>query len=182
MRHQLPEESTFAPDTSLPHFFTVIANRASWLLQSMYNERYGLSVIGWRIIAILGKHAPLSAKTMSEMMATDAVTISRAIDQLGTKRLIRRRVDPADRRRQLLSLSKKGVETYNQVVPLLYAAEQALLTSLNEEDQAHIKRLTRILVDRSAQVISENNRWEDVLSAYGYGPNTCSNAVVTEND
>lgn len=167
-RHRLPEDMDFLPETTLPHYCTVVANRASLMLHSMYSERYGLSVIGWRILAILGKHAPLSAKVISEMMAADAVTLSRAIDQLSGKRLIRRRVDPADRRRQLLSLSKKGAEVYNQIVPLLYAAEQSLLAALSEEDRVQIKRLMRILDDHSASVLAEGVRWEDLLSSYGY--------------
>lgn len=170
-RHRLPEDMDFLPDTCLPHYFTVIANRASWMLHSMYSERYGLSVIGWRILAILGKHAPLSAKTISEMMATDAVTLSRAIEQLSGKRLIRRRVDPSDRRRQLLSLSKKGAEVYGHIVPLLYAAEQSLLSVLSDDDQAQIKRIMRTLVDHSATVLGEDIRWEDLLASHGYcGP------------
>ena len=60
------------------------------------------------------------------MIAVDAVAISPCRrPAVSSKRLLVRRVDPADRRRTLLRLSvKRGEEVYSEVVPVLYAAEQ----------------------------------------------------------
>lgn len=164
----LPSELNYMPDTRLPHFFSVLANHASRKLHSMYSEQFGLSVMGWRIMAVIGNHAPISAKAMCEMMATDAVTLSRGIDQLYGKGLVRRKTDPADRRRQLISLTKKGMEVFDRIVPLYYAVEQAMLSALDEADQAHIHRIMPKIVEHSATVLSSDTGWEDVLDRYGY--------------
>lgn len=167
-QHILPGELNYMPDTRLPHFFSVLANHASRKLHSMYNEQFGLSVMGWRIMAVIGNHAPISAKAMCEMMATDAVTLSRGIDQLYGKGLVRRKTDPADRRRQLISLSKKGIEVFERIVPLYYAVEQAMMSALDETDQAHIRRIMPKIVAHSANVLSSETSWEEVLQRYGY--------------
>src|SRR3546814_19010358 len=94
---------------------------------------FGISVVDWRIIAILGTHSPLSAKALAELTAMDQVSVSRAIDQLTNKKLVLRGVDTADRRRLALKLSKNGMDIYNQVLPLLYAFEAILFWQLSKE-------------------------------------------------
>lgn len=166
-RMRLRDRGTFNADENVARMCSVIANRASWLMQSMYGERYGLNVLQWRIVVILGSHDPLPAKTISEMIATDQVSISRAIEQLSAKRLVRRRVDPSDRRRQLLRLSDRGLDVFEQVAPLFIAAEKALLSPLSDSEQTELRRLLGIVVRQAETQLAEDTPWQDILSAYG---------------
>ena len=161
-------EGFFVPEESLPHAFAVVGNRVSAMLEKMYSEQYGLTVVGWRIIAILGSHAPLSAKALAELTAMDAVNISRAIEQLSTLKFVSRRTDPVDRRRVVLRLSKKGEEIYRTVLPLFHAAENALLSDLSQEEIALLRRMMQTLIDRSAHVLGEGISWQSLLENYGY--------------
>lgn len=161
-----PLES-FAPEHSLPHAFSVVANRISHMLERMYGEMFGISVVDWRIIAILGTHFPLSAKALAELTAMDQVSVSRAIEQLSNKKLVLRRVDAADRRRVALSLSKKGLDIYNQVVPLLYASEAALVSSLSADDAASIRRIMELLVERSGELFGSDKDWRTITNGDG---------------
>lgn len=160
----MPERHAFAPEHSLPHAFSVVANRISHLLERMYGELFGISVVDWRIIAILGTHYPLSAKALAELTAMDQVSVSRAIDQLTNKKLVLRRVDAKDRRRVALSLSKKGLEIYNQVVPLLYASEKMLVAELSVEDAASLRRIMELLVDRSNLLFDPDKDWRTITA------------------
>ncbi len=162
----------YLPEHSLPHAFNVVANRVSLTLEKMYSEMFGLSVVGWRVLAILGTHSPLSAKALAELTAMDQVSISRAVEQLANKKLVSRRVDMADRRRVVLRLSKKGEEVYNQIVPVMYASENALVSGLCSEDVVSLRRIMKILVERSAKVLGDERDWQSLLEAYGYGPNS----------
>ncbi|MGV6871932.1 MarR family winged helix-turn-helix transcriptional regulator [Pseudochelatococcus sp. B33] len=168
---RLPEHVKFSPDSSLPHLVSVLANRASLVLYSMYSSRFGLSVMGWRIIAILGNHAPLSATTITEMIASDPVTVSRATAQLSKKRLIQRRIDKSDRRRQLLRLSDHGMEVYQQVLPLMYAVERAMLSGLDEEDRGHLMRIISRISGQTATLLGPDSDWERLLEDFGYSDN-----------
>ncbi len=159
----------FSPEHSLPHAFSVVATRISTMLGKMYTQQFGLSVVGWRIIAILGTHFPLSAKALGELTAMDQVSISRAVEQLAGKKLVSRRVDSTDRRRVVLRLSKKGEEVYNQVVPVLYAGERALVSSLSESDEATLRRIMESMLERSAERLGEDCDWQVLVEQYGYG-------------
>lgn len=166
-RHQLPD-GLFTPEDSIAHSFTVVVNRVSQLLEKMYSDRYGLSVVGWRLLAIIRNHSPLSAKGLAEYSAMDQVSISRALDQLVGKKLVSRRTDASDRRRVVLKLTKKGEAVYNDIVPLSYATDRALLSALPEEESRMIRRMVGKLVERSAETMSEEHDWVSVLASYGY--------------
>ena len=167
-RHELPE-GYFLPEKSLPHAFTVISNRVSQTLQTMYSEKFGLTVAGWRIMAILGTHSPLSAKALAEMTAMDQVSTSRALEQLSNKKLLSRRVDPSDRRRVVLRLNRKGQTVFRQIVPVLYAAERALIDGFTEEEVATIRRYMTQLMERSARHMAEEADWRALVERYGHG-------------
>jgi DNA-binding MarR family transcriptional regulator len=165
---QLPP-GHFSPEHSLPHAFSVVASRISLMLEKMYSQQFGLSVVGWRIVAILGTHFPLSATALGELTAMDKVSISRAVEQLASKKLVSRRVDMADRRKVVLRLSKKGEEIYNQIVPLLYAGERALVSSFSKSDETALRRSMQKMLERSAELLGENCSWQALLDEYGYG-------------
>lgn len=170
---QLPP-GHFSPEHSLPHACSVVASRISLMLEKMYSQQFGLSVVGWRIVAILGTHFPLSATALGELTAMDKVSISRAVEQLAGKKLVSRRVDMADRRKVVLRLSKKGEEVYNQIVPLLYAGERALVSSFSKSDEAALRRSMQTMLERSAELLGENCSWQALLDEYGYGSEPAS--------
>jgi len=159
----------FSPEMSLPHAFAVVANRMTRMLEKMYSKRFGLSVVGWRIIAILGSRYPLSAKALSELTALDQVSISRALEQLSSKKLVSRRIDTTDRRRVVLRLSKKGEEVYNQVVPVLYAGERALIEGISPSDEEALRRVARMMAERSAHLLGDDCDWQQLEKQYGIG-------------
>jgi DNA-binding MarR family transcriptional regulator len=162
-------EGFFLPEHSLPHAFSILANHVSATLERMYSQRFGLSVVGWRVVAILGTQSPLSAKALAELTAMDQVSISRAVEQLANIKLVSRRVDASDRRRVVLRLSKKGEEVYNQIVPVLYASENALVSGLSVDDAQALRRIMDILVARSAKLLNDDCDWRTLLDAFGYG-------------
>lgn len=157
----------FLPEASLPHAFNVVANRVSATLQTMYSQRFGLSVVGWRVVAILGTHSPLSAKTLAELTAMDQVSVSRAVEQLVGKRIVSRRVDTVDRRRLVLRLSRYGEEVYREIVPILQAAENALVSTLPDKDVRELRRLVRAVVENAARHLPDDADWQVLLDRYG---------------
>lgn len=149
----------------LPYRCSVIANRVSTCLQGMYGERYGLSVPGWRVMAVLGRYAPLSAKEVAERTAMDQVQVTRAINQMASVGLVSRRVDQLDRRRVVLRLSRKGMDAYGEIVPLARAVEASLLAVLSPEESACLSAIMAKLVDRAEEVLSDAASWRTFMAA-----------------
>ena len=145
----------------LPYELSVVVNRVSAMLARAYTERYRLSVTGWRIVGVLANYQPLSAKQLAELTAMNPVAITRAIGALLRLRMVRRTVDRADRRRVVLRLSDKGLAAYREVMPVAMGIEAALLEGLSAEDRAAIRRLARLLRERSAAVLAETRDWRE---------------------
>lgn len=143
----------------LPARCSVIANRVSACLESMYGERFGLSVPGWRIMANLGRYAPLSAKEVTERTAMNHVQVTRAVDQMEAVGLVSRKADPADRRRVELRLTRKGAAAYAEIVPLARAIEEALLTGLTGPERAMLDKLSARVEARAEEVLPDGVDW-----------------------
>ncbi len=110
-------------DAFLPYRLTVLANSVSRAMARLYAERFDLTIPEWRVMAVLGSGAPLSANQVAERTAMDKVRVSRAVARLLQSGRINRRPDPADRRRSLLRLSNQGKDIYEKIVPLARAVE-----------------------------------------------------------
>ncbi len=142
-----------------PFYCSVIANRVSACLEGMYGKRYGLSVTGWRIMANLAQHAPLSARGLAERTAMNHVQITRAVDQLVAEGLVTRREDGRDRRRVVLRLSRKGLAAYRQIAPLAKAIEAALLDALDDDERCCLLAASRKVLVRAEVLLADGTDW-----------------------
>jgi DNA-binding MarR family transcriptional regulator len=156
-------EAEFALERFLPHQLSVITNRVSATLERMYSSRFGITVTGWRIMAVLGAQAPLSSRELSAEVAMDAVAICRAVDQLVGMGYVSRRTDPKDRRRHQLRLSAKGRSVYDEIVPLAKGIERAILDALPAADREALTRIMQTLAARSTHILSEDRDWREFL-------------------
>ena len=150
-------------DAWLPYRCSVIANRVSACLQSMYGERFQLSVPGWRVMAVLGRHAPLSAKEVGERTAMDQVQVTRAVNQMASVNLVSRRVDPSDRRRVVLRLSRRGQDAYAELVPLAQRIEREILASLTPGEIDQLSSLMEKVRCRAENVLPEGVDWRSFM-------------------
>ncbi len=159
------ESVSFELERWLPHQFSFIANRVSAKLASMYGERFDLSVTGWRIIAVLGQHEPLSAKQLANRTGMDQVNITRAVTRLASQGMVSRRIDRIDRRRIVLRLSKKGRVVFDVVLPLAEAIEAAILEELTVAQTEELRRTMAALVQRTEEILSNDRDWRSFVAS-----------------
>lgn len=145
----------------IPYRCSAVANRVSTCLQSMYEERFALTVPGWRVMATLGRYAPLSAKEVADHTAMDQVQVTRAINHMAALGLVSRRTDTADRRRIVLRLSKKGLAAYREIAPLALSIERALLADFTKAEQAQLAALTAKLLRAAEKTLPQEVAWQD---------------------
>jgi len=137
----------------LPYRLSILSNLVSGMIARAYEDKFALSISEWRIIAVLGEYPRSSADDISKTTRTEKSIISRALQRLLKRRLIKREVSVTDRRRQHLTLTKNGMDIYQQVVPLSYEYEQKLLECFSEREQASFDKLVEKLY-RHAEDIS----------------------------
>jgi len=127
-------------DQFLPYRLSVVTNRISQGLAELYAERFGISITQWRVIAVLGREAGLSANEVSARTAMDKVAVSRAVARLLEQGLLKRQMRRDDKRRSVLQLSAKGERIYAQIVPLALDFERGLLDALDADERAALER------------------------------------------
>lgn len=129
----------------LPYRLSVLSNRVSQTIADTYVERFGLAVTEWRVIAVLGRFAGLSANGVAERTEMDKVAVSRAVARLLERGLLEREIHGDDRRRSVLALSEAGYRIHEEVAPLALECERRLLEPLDDAERAQLDRLLRKL-------------------------------------
>src|SRR5207237_790260 len=143
------EDGVFHIENWLPYEFSLVAGRVSSMLARMYQERFKLSVVGWRVLAMVNSAAPITAKEVGARTTMTPVNVSRAVAQLAQLGMIKRTKDPADNRQVLLTPSAKGRAAYAEVLPLAKAIEQELLAELTPAERAVLHRTMLVLSQRA---------------------------------
>jgi len=141
----------------LPYRLSVLTNLVSGAIASVYEERFGLTIPEWRVIAVLARFPGLSAAEVAANTRMDAVAVSRAVTRLLRDGRIRRSIAADDRRRSVLRLSAAGESVYREIAPVALRYEHSLLEGL---EHAEIERLDVVLgkLTARAQALSADTR------------------------
>ena len=129
----------------LPYRLSVLAQLVSESLHDLYAEPFGLSVTQWRVMAALGRFAPLTASEVGQRIVMDKVAVSRAVAGLMGRGLIERATDRTDRRRASLRLSARGRAMHARIVPLALGYQERLYKALDADERRHFDALTQRL-------------------------------------
>lgn len=119
----------------LPYRLSVVANRASRALATLYDREFGLSIPEWRVVAVLGRFAPLSSNEIVEKTAMDKATISRAVARLVKAKLVARSPHQSDGRLLRLALSAAGRDVHARIAKLALGFEAELTAVLSAEER-----------------------------------------------
>jgi DNA-binding MarR family transcriptional regulator len=126
----------------LPYRLSVLAQLVSESLHDLYAQPFGLTVTQWRVMAALGRFAPLTASDVGQRIVMDKVAVSRAVAGLMKRGLIERATDRSDRRRASLKLSIRGRAMHAQIVPLARDYEERLYEVLSLDERRNFDTLS----------------------------------------
>jgi DNA-binding MarR family transcriptional regulator len=132
-------------DDYLPYRLSVAANAVSRLVARAYEQRFGLSVPQWRLMAVLGEASPLTPQKLCGRTVMDKVTVMRAARGLLQRKLVRRLPNAQDGRSHRLVLTSAGRRMYAQIAPVALAHEAKLVEGLARADVVQLERCLRRL-------------------------------------
>ncbi len=139
----MPKDATLRLEAYLPYRLSVASNRVSRWVARSYEDKFGLSIWQWRVIAVLGGTGRLTAQDLAIATAMDKVTVSRAVRALIERGLVARHKHQSDGRSAFLDLTAAGRSVYDEVAPIAIRHEAELLGEFSGEE---INRLTDLLV------------------------------------
>ena len=114
-----------------------ILRRSSTLV---YGRKFGLSQVEWRIVALVGEHAPVSLNALAEQMGLDKGQTSRAVSALVARRLVLREYR-RDGRGIHITLSTRGTEIHDELMASALERNRVLLQGLNDAEKTQLFKL-----------------------------------------
>lgn len=136
----------------LPYRISIASNSVSSFIAHAYEIKFGLSIPMWRIMAVMGEKSPVSQQDIVSKTLMDKVTVSRAVNQLLSRRLVVREFEKSDKRVHALSLSPAGVEIVNEIVPSALEYERKLIEAIGEDRAMELKQVLKILEAKSREL------------------------------
>jgi DNA-binding MarR family transcriptional regulator len=120
----------------VPFRLNRLAAEVSAALSIEYQERYGLDIPEWRVLATLGfRDDACSAQYIAHCTRTHKSTISRAVTALMRRQLVERVENQDDRREYRLRMTRKGKGLYQQLIPRLLRREREILSCLSARER-----------------------------------------------
>ena len=114
----------------------------------LYRHELELSEVEWRILAIVGDHAPLKFGALVEILALDKGQLSRNVTALVERRILARISDTRNGREAQIALTPHGQEMFDALIALALERNQNLVAGLTQAEVATLLvLLDRLLVN-----------------------------------
>ena len=141
----LGEDDPYVPTDFLPYLLNRAAEETSVGFQALYRERYGMLRTEWRVLFHLGCYGDQTAREICDRARLHKTKVSRAVAALEGKRFLARTVSTTDRRREILSLTRRGTAAYRDLSDAARRYDEALAASFAGEEGRVLRRCLRRL-------------------------------------
>ena len=102
--------------------------------QQLLARDAGLTIDQWVVLQALHARDGQSPYQLAEATFKDRPTMTRILDLLADKGLIRRQTDPADRRRYRISLTAAGRAQITTLLPMMEGLRESAWSALSPEE------------------------------------------------
>jgi len=128
-----------------------VAGRPTWLLsraqaraQALLAEAFaaeGVRGYHFRLLAALEQYGPTSQADLGRHTGIDRSDVVATLNELVEARLAVREPDPADRRRNVVTITARGTRTLERLDAVLDGVQEELLTPLTPSERKTLVRL-----------------------------------------
>lgn len=119
----------------------------------VYGRELGLSQSEWRIVAIVGDHAPLSLNQLAETIGLDKGQMSRSVTALVKRRILERTPVESDSREVRIDLTSRGRDVFQALMVFALARNKELAAGLSATELATtFASLDRLLANAKAML------------------------------
>ena len=137
----------------LPYRLSLLTNTVSQGIAQSYRRDHDISVIEWRILAVLGRFPGLTASEVVDRTAMDKVAVHRAVKSLMARQLLQRKTDQADRRRRRLYITANaGQRVLKKIIPRALQYERSLLEALSTDEIRVMDRIIAKLQEKAETI------------------------------
>jgi MarR family transcriptional regulator, lower aerobic nicotinate degradation pathway regulator len=127
---------------------TWLLNRASARAQALLSELFateGVRGYHFRLLAALDQYGPSSQAELSRQTGIDESEVVATVKDMRSSGLVCSRRDRVDRRRNIVTITKKGTERLERIDTGLAAVQDAVLAPLSTRERITFVRLLQKL-------------------------------------
>ena len=122
-----------------------LANALSRGAALRYRQEFDVSLMEWRILALLGSFAPMTLKALAQQSGVDKSLASRAVTGLVDRRLVLRETGQEDAREIALRLTPAGRRVHRGLMRAALERDAAFVACLTEQEHAVLSSAVRRL-------------------------------------
>jgi MarR family transcriptional regulator for hemolysin len=100
----------------------------------------GGSLGTWVVLSALSEAGSMSQAALATYVHLEGATITHHVDRLETAGLVRRDLDPGDRRVRRLALTEAGTELHARLLEAVIALQRQVLAGLDADERETIRR------------------------------------------
>lgn len=108
--------------------------------------KHGCNLREYWILTCLAEEDAASQSTLGDILGVDRSDMVRLVDSLEKRNLAKRVKDAKDRRRQIISITKKGAKARAQLKPIVTAAEDKALDESTSKQLKHLRKLAKSIL------------------------------------
>jgi MarR family transcriptional regulator, lower aerobic nicotinate degradation pathway regulator len=149
------------PDRPPPHAPAPsrVRDRPTWLISRAYARSFGLLREGftasgtglrgyhYRLLAALEESGPLVQAELGRTTSLDPSDVVAVLGELEQRGLIKRTVDPSNRRRNIVSITRAGSKQLKALDTVTDEIQERLLEPLSQSERRQLTKLLRKLID-----------------------------------
>ena len=135
----------------------VLANLSARWAEARYQQRFGLKLLEWRAIALLGGYEPQSLNELARGAGMEKSYASRTVAGLIQRRLVSSSQDDRDARGKLFGLTRAGRALYTRVFEDAIARSEAWLSVLSAEEKTKLMDLLERLTEQARALEAAEN-------------------------
>lgn len=102
-------------------------------------EPLGIGPREWAALNCLDEQHGLSQREVADLLGVDRTTMVALVDELQAKGWVKRQAQPADRRKNIVALTRKGRDLMQRGARLIDDCERRFLAVLSEADAEQFK-------------------------------------------
>jgi DNA-binding MarR family transcriptional regulator len=133
----------------------------TWLLSQSSGHAHRLLTEGlatadaigyhYRLLAALAEFGPASQATLGRRTGIDRSDVVAALNDLAKRGLVERSPDPADRRRNIITITPAGTDQLRRLDTVVAGVQDQLLAPLSPAERQQLTRLLARIVEHHAK-------------------------------
>jgi len=99
---------------------------------------YGISSEQWSVLNMVYTKGGCNQKTLAKLLFKDGGTITRILNILETKELIKRETSPYDKREFLINLTDKGLDLHGELLKVMLQNQEEINSIFSRDEKKQL--------------------------------------------